>query len=1121
MAQQNPVVVAGQPADWPTTPIKNLPLAAGGGSVVVSGTVTTTLTDPAEGAPGSPVPSEAIFTGGKDQAGNLQGVLVESNTNPNLRVGIYSGSTEATVTGANALKVDGSAVTQPVLAASLPLPTGASTSAKQPALGTAGSASSDVITIQGIASMTAVKVDGSGVVQPVSGTVTTNPPANASTNITQIGGSAITEGQKTSSASVPVVIASDQSAVTVSGTITTTPPSNASTNVTQFGGNPVVTGTGTGGAGIPRVTVSSDSFPSVQPVSGTVATIAADGAVVTLGSTTDVPSYGFTGTVEAKLGAMADLLQSLLAAQTQTNLILSQPVISAPVTGDIQFVGGIPVSGGILPTQLPPQPLLNTTDFTDVTASTPTRGAVINVPSSGKWTSLTLGGNGTVFNSNGTDSGWGTVIGSAANPLSVTANNYAAPTGGIFTVPVGLVADSVTDNSAAINNAITKANTAGGGIVYIPCGNYAVTTAINLTNTGNVKLQGCGRGLFNTDTTDAANSSNSTTIRCLVSTVCIDTTGSSYMTISDMNIGSNPAYGPNVSPAIILQGRDNASPGNFCFSQFNVFKNLSVYAFHNQAANSGIGTTAIYNVGGEEATYDNVITTSDTGYYFGTASDFGVTSVYQTLQTGCPASMAETKILGGAIRFTATGSPSIGAGIIAHNTNSFYVSPDTQLGASNGGTGYAVYFGGATNNQWLLYGQAENQTAPGSLIALAAGCSLDHVVIDMLTSSQSGSTQYWTTLTGGQTITNSKIRVAVPNGTVQPMFNNLSLTWKGGEIDLGTTATGTSWGNITLSSGTIVNADGFTDSQVTFNSASQYVLLDTTGSSLFGPVRFTGTASFTTSSFTLPGTVANDTAGGMKICNNGAQCIQLSSLGSIFTPGNITLHSSGALQFGASEDSGISRTAASTLAVGNGTATDKSGTLLAAHIGNSANPVSDISIGTAATNNAIFSPDAMTAARTVRLVDAPMGIPQPAFVTANVTNSTTSMANVTGLSWPLVANRQYYLSCDLIYQAAATGGLQLAFTGPASPTQVEYCVQEAISTSTFAGDSCTAAANTSFATKVGAGVVSTANTNLPARFYGTIENGANAGTLQIQFASAAAVATIVERGSACTLTAIN
>jgi hypothetical protein len=73
------------------------------------------------------------------------------------------------------LLVDGSGVTQPVSASSLPLPTGASIAAKQPALGTAGTASADVITVQGIASMTAIKVDGSAVTQPVSGTVTTTP----------------------------------------------------------------------------------------------------------------------------------------------------------------------------------------------------------------------------------------------------------------------------------------------------------------------------------------------------------------------------------------------------------------------------------------------------------------------------------------------------------------------------------------------------------------------------------------------------------------------------------------------------------------------------------------------------------------------------------------------------------------------------------------------------------------------------------------------------------------------------------------------------------------------------------------------------------------------------------
>jgi hypothetical protein len=70
------------------------------------------------------------------------------------------------------------------------LPTGAATAAKQPALGTAGTASADVLTVQGIASMTALKVDGSSSTQPVSGTVSTktaltaNSPTFATVGVT-------------------------------------------------------------------------------------------------------------------------------------------------------------------------------------------------------------------------------------------------------------------------------------------------------------------------------------------------------------------------------------------------------------------------------------------------------------------------------------------------------------------------------------------------------------------------------------------------------------------------------------------------------------------------------------------------------------------------------------------------------------------------------------------------------------------------------------------------------------------------------------------------------------------------------------------------------------------------
>jgi hypothetical protein len=66
---------------------------------------------------------------------------------------VNSSGTEIGTSGAPARVDPTGTTTQPISATSLPLPTGAATAAKQPALGTAGTASADVLTIQGIASM--------------------------------------------------------------------------------------------------------------------------------------------------------------------------------------------------------------------------------------------------------------------------------------------------------------------------------------------------------------------------------------------------------------------------------------------------------------------------------------------------------------------------------------------------------------------------------------------------------------------------------------------------------------------------------------------------------------------------------------------------------------------------------------------------------------------------------------------------------------------------------------------------------------------------------------------------------------------------------------------------------
>lgn len=77
-----------------------------------------TASNPSVGTDGSAIPTSSTLIGASDGT-NLQQLLVESATNRNLRTGIYSGANEATVTASNALKVDGSAVTQPASIAAI------------------------------------------------------------------------------------------------------------------------------------------------------------------------------------------------------------------------------------------------------------------------------------------------------------------------------------------------------------------------------------------------------------------------------------------------------------------------------------------------------------------------------------------------------------------------------------------------------------------------------------------------------------------------------------------------------------------------------------------------------------------------------------------------------------------------------------------------------------------------------------------------------------------------------------------------------------------------------------------------------------------------------------------
>lgn len=128
-------------------------------------------------------------------------------------------------------------------------------------------------------------------------------------------------------------------------------------------------------------------------------------------------------------------------------------------------------------------------------------------------------------------------------------------------------------------------------------------------------------------------------------------------------------------------------------------------------------------------------------------------------------------------------------------------------------------------------------------------------------------------------------------------------------------------------------------------------------------------------------------------------------------------------------------------------------------------------------------------------------------------STTTTFADVTGLTFPVSASTSYSIDCRLSYTSAATTtALQLALNGPASPTAMRYTV-EMSTTATARHNSSQSAYDTVVNPATGGGA-----TALPARLQGTLEVGSTGGTLALRMRTEVnASAVTIQRGSYCTL----
>jgi hypothetical protein len=160
-----------------------------------------------------------------------------------------------------------------VIVDSSALPSGASTAAKQPALGTAGTASADVLSIQGIASMTPLQVADNGGSLTVDGTVTVTDGAGALNVIVDSSATVtVTDGAGAMNVIVDSIAAGnnnigDVDVASMPNVTVGTFPDNEPINVAQLNGVAVTMGNGASGTGVQRVTIASDSTGQVAVAS--------------------------------------------------------------------------------------------------------------------------------------------------------------------------------------------------------------------------------------------------------------------------------------------------------------------------------------------------------------------------------------------------------------------------------------------------------------------------------------------------------------------------------------------------------------------------------------------------------------------------------------------------------------------------------------------------------------------------------------------------------------------------------------------------------------------------------------------------------------------------------------
>jgi Pectate lyase superfamily protein len=279
--------------------------------------------------------------------------------------------------------------------------------------------------------------------------------------------------------------------------------------------------------------------------------------------------------------------------------------------------------------------------------------------------------------------------------MSLTKATYSMISGAVANVlDYGAIGDGTTECAAAFQAAINT-----GKDVFVPIGTYKVSTPLNITNkaAGPFKMFGEGWGI----------GGNGSIIKANTGGVCLDFTGSQFMSVEDLVIDSATGTGLTTPSTIgILFARSTTS----LFAQFNTLKNVRIYLPSIPTANGNKGTIGLYNCAAEIHHYDNVYFQSDNPIVFTGYNDFSIASPYQTISTIYP-SMSMVSI-SGASTFHAIYASAKAAVYVA---NAFGFDFRNVYTTGDGNSSFYVY----GSKDVSISGHTEGQTRIGEVISSA------------------------------------------------------------------------------------------------------------------------------------------------------------------------------------------------------------------------------------------------------------------------------------------------------------------------------------------------------------------------------------------------------------------